>query len=93
MIEFRVLAASSDEFPGWVGIACIVDGETISTSWAPPEVPVGMRLNINYPQAYDERTGETVRWTMPDETAASTFGIAADELQALRDEAHRRGLI
>lgn len=92
-IEYRILAAGNDEFPVWVGIACMVDDRVASVSWAPPEAVIGARLNLDHPFAFDERTGETVAWCMPDQPTAELLGLSADDIAALRKAATDRGLI
>ena len=93
MITYRILDADADEFPGWVGIACLVDGVVQSTSWAPADVLVGARLNMDYPEAFDERTGQTIAWCMPDATSAEWMGLTEDGVDALRALAAEKGLL
>lgn len=93
MISYRVLAAGSDEFPGWVGIACMVGDRVVSVSWAPPEVPVGARLNMDYPTAYDERSGQTVAWEFPGAAMVEWLGLTDADMAQIRDAAEAKGLM
>src|SRR5690606_40385790 len=70
--------------------ACMVDDRVASVSWAPPEAVIGARLNLDHPFAFDERTGETVAWCMPDQPTAELLGLSADDIAALRKAATDR---